>query len=448
MDQFKKYRKQIIPALVILALIFGFTFLVRKKSVSKPKKTPVNIIGSNVLLYQFFHNKKPFESILISVPVLQDLKNSSSFTIDLDMNADDKFEPNERAVDSVPAPIEKNLPNTFPVTFTDSKLLKKLAGLPKEGKVKVKIKVGESMKELKVKKVNVEIGEIFNPMPGFSGSSLEIPSTSEARVPVFHKSVPDLNGRRGKPNECVQISLANSLLWLAKKYKFEDKMPATSDDLIDELAKDLKWTKNGVKNENILAGKEAFAKRRKLSLKNKKIDNQIVEGESQLWNRIAEELNAGEDVELLIDFKQSPKAKAEKGHAVTVVAANKNKKGKKFLTFHDPATKEGNDTYEVDRNGQIINYPFGITYTNFIISESYVNISPTPTASITPPPTPTSKPNPTNTQSPTSPPSSTPTSGPTYTLTPTPPITSTPSPTVSSSQSPTPSPTTTITPTP
>ncbi|OGK23908.1 hypothetical protein A3A46_01075 [Candidatus Roizmanbacteria bacterium RIFCSPLOWO2_01_FULL_37_13] len=452
MNQFKKSRNPIILISLVLAVALGFLFLTRKKPVQKPKKPQVNIIGDKVLLYQFFQNKKPFESILIAVPVLQDLKNSSSFTIDLDMNADDKFSQSERAVDNIPALAEKRLPNTFPVMFKDARMLKKLASLPKDAKVKAKIKIGESLKEVKAKKVNVEIGQIFNPAPGFSGNTLEAFAADEAKLSVSHDGVPDLNGRKGKPNECVPISLANSLLWLAKKYKFEDKMPKTVDELIDELAKDVKWTKDGTKNENAFPGKEIFTKRRKLPLENKKIDNETVEGESQLWKRIVEELNKDEDVELFIDFKQSPKGKAEKGHAVTVVKADKNKKGEKFLIFHDPATKQGNDTYEVDRNGQILGYPFGKAYVNFIISESFSKLSPTPRPS----PSPTSKPSPSNTQTPTSaptsaptsPPTSTPTSGPTNTVTPTQSVSSTQSPTTTPIESPTPTPSTTITPTP
>lgn len=448
MNQFKKYRNPIILISLVLAVVLGFLFLTRKKPVQEPKKPAINIIGEKVLLYQFFQNKKPLESILISVPMLEDLENSSSFTIDLDMNADDKFAENERAVDNIPALAEKSLPNTFPVMFKDPKMLKKLASLPKEAKVKAKIKIGDSLKEIKAKKVNVEIGQIFNPAPGFSGNTPEVFAADEPKLPVSHDGVPDLDGRKGKPNECVPISLANSLLWLAKKHKFEDKMPKTTNELIDELAKDVKWTKEGTKNENAFPGKENFTKRRKLPLENKKIDNETVEGESQLWKRIVEELNKDEDVELFIDFKQSPKGKAEKGHAVTVVRADKNKKGEKFLTFHDPATKEGNDTYEVDRNGQILGYPFGKAYVNFIISESFSELSPTPKPS----PSPTSKPSPSNTQvptsAPTSPPTSTPTSGPTNTVTPTQSVSSTPTPTTTPAESPTPTPTTTITPTP
>lgn len=425
--RFKANHKRLIILTVILSAFVGFfLFASGRKPTTKTKRPQENIIADKVLLYQYFQNNKPFDSILISIPLTKDLKNPANFTAYLDVNADDKFDENERAVDGVPALVEKHLPNTFPIMFGDSKLLKKLVGLPEEAKVKAKIKVGDSTTEVKAEKVHVEVGKIFNPAPGLIGNTFEVFTADQLKLPVNNDGVPDLDGRKGKPNECVPISMSNSLLWLAKKHGFAEKLPKTTDDLIDELAKDLKWSKDGVKKENILPGKEKFSQRRDLPLENKKIDDETIEGESQLWKRIVKELNKGEDVELIIDFKDSPKGRVDKSHAVTVVGADKNKKGKKFLTFHDPVTKEGNDSYEVDRNGQILGYPFGKTYVNFIISESFAKLSPTPTPTptSTPSPSPSSKPTPTNTPTATSPPAATLT--PTSTHAPTAPLTPTP----------------------
>jgi len=49
---------------------------------------------------------------------------------------------------------------------------------------------------------------------------------------VFNGDVPDIT--QGK-DECAPTAIANSLLWLAKKNNFADKMPKTQGELINEL---------------------------------------------------------------------------------------------------------------------------------------------------------------------------------------------------------------------
>ncbi|MBI4226144.1 hypothetical protein HY612_03455 [Candidatus Roizmanbacteria bacterium] len=442
----KKLRFFLIFA-VVAVIIIGFIFLSsRNNSKSSKRIITLNIIDKEVKIYQFSQKKKALNSALLTLQIINLEKERARFSIFLDLDNDDKFDEQEKAVDDVPALIEKNLSNGFPLRFNDEKKLKKFLDLSFDKPIKTKVLVNDLPQEVSAEKTKLEIGDIFAPAQGFSGSSFVFAQEKKdlSKVPVSNTGVQDLDGRKGKPNECVPISLANSLLWLGKKHKFDDKLPEDSDDLIDELAKDLKWTKDGVKNENILVGKEAFTKRRKLPLVNKKIDNEVIEGESQLWSRIVEELNRGEDVELLLDFKQSPKGKAEKGHAVTVVAADKNKKGKKFISVHDPATPKASETYEVDRNGQILGYPLGKAYVNFILSESLIKESPTPTQSPSKAPTPTSAAVPTATPTP-QPASATNTPTPTIsssaTSTPTPNLTATLTPTLTATPTATPSPT-------
>lgn len=428
----------------LVLIIVGLGYLSSKnKSQTSKRNITLNIIDKDVKIYQLQQKKKSLDSALLSLRIINLEKDRATFTIYLDLDDNNKFEEEEKVVDEVPALIEKNLPNGFPIRFSDEKKLNNLLGLAFDKPIKAKVLVNELAQEVTAEKVKLEIGDIFNPTQGFSGSSFIFAREKKdlGKVPVSNNGVEDLEARKGKPNECVPLSLANSLLWLGKKHNFEDKLPKDNDDLIDELAKDLKWTKDGVKNENILAGKEAFTKRRKLPLDNKKIDNVVIDGESQLWKRIVEELNKGEDVELLIDFKQSPKGKAEKGHALTVVGADKNKKGKKFISVHDPASPKGSETYEVDRNGQILGYPLGKAYVNFIISESLIKESPTPTPAPSKAPTPTSAAVPTVTPTPAAAATFTPT--PTGTST----ATSTPTPTATGSPSPTETPAASATPT-
>ena len=365
-----------------------------------------DILGDEVTIYQFFQNTQPLDSLLVFIPVRRNRSQPVTFTVFLDLDDDGKFETKEIAVDEIPAPVEKGLANGFPADFKSSNQLRELLDRPAENNLQAKIEVDGSTKIVTARKVLLDIGEVFDPAPGFTGGAAapargpmegaHVPAgdgdKGGDKVPVSHDGVPDLNGRSGKPNECVPLSLANSLLWLAGKHKKKigDKMPATEDALIDELATDVKWNRDGTRNENVLPGKDEFTRRRGLPLVNKRIDNEFKKGKSLLWEKIVRELNKGEDVELVIDFKDSPQGDATEAHMVTVVGADKTKKDEQTITFHDPATPEGNDTYEVDRNGQVLNYPLGKAYVNFIISESFTSKKPTPTPS----PTPTSTPPP------------------------------------------------------
>lgn len=440
--QSKKVRL-LLGAVVIAATAVALRSL-PIKSDSKPQIQ--QIVKLDAQIYQFSQKQKTQDSAIVSVNLIEPEKERAVYTIYLDIDDDGQFTDEEKVVDEVPAQIENNLPSGFPIILDDKQQLNKFLALAFDQPIRAKIIADEISQIVKTKKISLDIGEIFDPARGFSGYSTVFAQENKdlSKVPASNTAVPDLDGRKGKPNECVPLSLANSLIWLAEKHKFADKIPANSDDLIDELAKDLKWTKEGVKNENILPGKEAFTKRRKLPLVNKKIDNEVVGGESQLWERIVAELDSGEDVELLIDFKQSPRGKAEKGHAVTVVAADKSKKGKQQISIHDPATPKGSETYEIDRNGQVIGYPLGKVYVNFIISESFTTETPSPTPSLSPTPSPTPTPRKTPTTQPTNAPTATnipiQTATPTPSLTPAPTLTVSPTPSVTSTVSPLPTP--------
>lgn len=403
--------KQILFTLIFLGFILVIITIDRRaigQTVASLETIDRNLPG-DLTLYQFFQNSNPLEGLLVSIPMQQSNDNHLFFSVYLDINADSKFQQNELVVDEMPALIEEEFPNVFPVLANSRHTLNLLNNLTDGVSLNSRIVLSDNSGEYisferPVQKTYQEIGEIFNPDPGLVGgigrifpgsfsvskSYAQTAKKDPAKVPVNHKGVPDLEARTGKPNECVPLSFANSLLWLAKTHGFESKMPGTDNALIDELATDMKWTRGGTKHDDILPGKEAFTRRRSLELNNKKIDNEVINGESQLWKKIVSELNDGEDVELILDFKQSPKGTADKSHAVTVTGADKTKKGKQTLTFHDPATPKGSETYEMDRNGQIVGYPFGKVYGNFIISESFNG--PTPTLTVTPSKTPTPTP--------------------------------------------------------
>lgn len=348
----------------------------------------VAIVGARIILkeapeatiFLVDNNEKPVGTAFLSVDFKLDRTSDIPIVFALiDLDGDSQFEENEIAVDKISAPIEKSLPNIFPIS---EKIVSQIN--PQTYKVKIIL----DNKEEIIKRADVkrwDYGEISSQEPGYVGgagefieSVLDLPEAgAQAANNVFNKDVPDINPRKGKKNECVPISAANSLIWLAKKHKFEEKLPASQDDLIDELGKDVGWTQKGTEPKKFLPGKEAITQRRKLPLINKKFDNEVKEGESQLWKKILSELKDGEDVELVIEFKASPRGAATGSHAVTVVGAN-SEDGNQNITIHDILTPQGNDTYKVDRNGQVVGYPFGKAYVAFIISESFTTDISTP----------------------------------------------------------------------
>lgn len=355
------------------------------------QETP-DLIGEDVVIAVFKGRRHPGGSAMVEIPFKEDVEGSVTFTVSFDIDGDGFFEGEEVGVDAVTTVAKAELPSAFPVLFSDAKQLRRLIQRLKEGSAPVRV-VLEDVPEVDVvtedalaTRVDVDISDAFhNPPPGFTGGwgdlgdwgeivrDVAVPTAvAGGPVDIYNADIPDLKPRKGKPNECFPIASANSLLWIAKKHRFEDKMPATSDALLDELDEDVGWTKKGTEDAKMLDGKNAFTRRHGISLSNKKIDNVVTDGKSDLWDKIVKELQAGEDVELMFKKKETSSAKGTSGHAVTVVGAN-NKKGKQYVVVHDPLTREGNDTYEVARDGRLVGYSAlgGKFFVEFIISESY-----------------------------------------------------------------------------
>jgi hypothetical protein len=365
-------------------------------------KGPGQMFGHPVVIYRFLENSESIGTALVSIDAKDTFTSAVEISVYFDVNNDGVFTEDEKGVDAVPAFGETKVPTAFAVIFSDeSQLEVLLSDKPKNVDLKIVLRDVDTgdlldIQEVKAKKTDWEIGKINSVEPGFIGgmesvlrrewSTFDLLSSGTAyaqnqNVNVFNKDVPDLPARKGKKNECVPISIANSLLWLAKGHNFADKLPAKVNDLIDEIETDVKWTKDkGTKQEDILPGKEKLTTDRALPLDNKKIDGTIIDGRSDLWDKIVEELKHGEDVELIMDNKPGLKNEGvDSSHAVTVVGAQ-SKGNNQFITVHDSATPIGNDTYKVQRDGSIDGYPvkrtqpgqaalkaFGVS----IISESF-----------------------------------------------------------------------------
>lgn len=242
-------------------------------------------------------------------------------------------------------------------------------------------------KELEEQTKN-ELLKRLNPSPTPTATEKTV-ATLGKEFDVFNDDVPDID--QGV-DECAPTSVANSLLWLAKKNKFTDKMPKTQGDLINELKGDSKWEiKKGVLDEDFITGKQAFAARHGLDIEVHRVS--VKDYDINIVAKIAQELQKGQDVEIGIEYWQKQadgKWKIVGGHWVTAVGATGNRDGSQFIDIHDPASPgpASLDRYKVDGT-HIVNYRYRgdtIAYIQYAVAESPVTPPPvvTPSDSSTP----------------------------------------------------------------
>jgi hypothetical protein len=170
---------------------------------------------------------------------------------------------------------------------------------------------------------------------------------------VYHPGVPSL--RQGH-NECMPMAAAQSILWLADKYKFKDKMPASQTALIDELKDDFKWTsRRGVvvasPTENpvgngYLTGMGKFVQDRGLPIEVHQIGGRF---DSNIFAQIMAELKKGQDVVLDLEYQLPVSGTRLAGHGVTIVGGWTASTGTNYLDVRDPASAgTGVSSYPVD----------------------------------------------------------------------------------------------------
>lgn len=218
-----------------------------------------------------------------------------------------------------------------------------------------------------------------------------------------HSNMPDLDQKK---NECAPTATANSLLWLAAKGEYLDKLPQTAPELIDKLKTNFKWTAHGVDvKNNYMEGKATTISQLGLPLETHAVGKPF---DLNIVAKIAQEIAKGQDVEIdLAYYKMNPDGTGERigGHMVTVVGA-RGTKDAQYLDIHDPSTTGENKTDSYKINGSnVIGYTSGTTQTfiRYAIAESPITpptitpstsstpINPTSTATIN------SNPNATNT---------------------------------------------------
>jgi len=184
------------------------------------------------------------------------------------------------------------------------------------------------------------------------------------------KDVPDIPQ---KTNECGPTSAANSLRWLAKKYNFNNTLPASDDDLIKALMKAMTGSDTrpfgGLSGNQLYDGKKKYIKDNTLPLVIRGGNTDVGAKGGKAFDFIKSELKKGEDVEFLIWWPGGG------GHWVTVVGYAV-KGNRLFLSVHDPDDKKtGIAVWELDKNG---NFKSPKGSAGWAVSESY----PCPTKSI------------------------------------------------------------------
>ncbi len=388
------HRTRALPILLsVLALFLVWSLPLPQLFAQDPD--PSEAIGSPVVVTGYTNAGTLTGRAMVEVPFTTDLPGFPSVTVYLDVNGDGRFSGNEVAVKRVASVAVSEFPTAYPVLLRPSQVLQFLQqpGTP-SAKVVMRDLPGFSgtlTKEGMVDRVTFEVTDFFTaPPPGFTGVSagassweplhsfLSIP-TVRAQGPgtgggngVYNQNVPDLPGRQGHPNECFPVAAANSILWLAQKHNMTGTLPATTDELVDQIGQAVGYNpSSGTEDTNMVNGKNNFARSTGLPLENQKIDDTRENGASTLFGKIEQALKDGKDVELIIKRKTSAAGTSDLGHAVTVVGAYTKGK-KKYIVVHDVLTREGNDTYEVGRNGKVKGYSAmsGDWYVEFIITES------------------------------------------------------------------------------
>lgn len=314
------------------------------------------------------------------------------FTISFDLDSDGAYSASEVAVDHAAGFSNGSEPTGFPVEFAGAAdpaaQFAALHSVVRQVPVKIVLSTladpltPVETVETHARRFNIDAGGIAMPSGSLIGRVrewLQIPSVY-AQQPGqggLRQGVPDINGRKGKPNECVPIAVTNSLRWLAQQQGFQGSLPAKDEDLLNQLDTDLGYTSSGVDRNNFMSGKNAFTNRNGLNLDNKRLDAAITDGASNVCALIKQEFDAKEDVELVIDFKpnaQSQIGDVTRSHAVTIVGFRDLGNNKCTITVHDPFSpgKPKTENYAIGRDGKIAHPYSGSTpgFGTLIFSES------------------------------------------------------------------------------
>jgi hypothetical protein len=207
-------------------------------------------------------------------------------------------------------------------------------------------------------------GTMVRPPAGQAGPPGTITARPAPATPPPAPSVPEVTGARTadvpdltqRPAECAPTAAANSLISLAREHGMDDRLPADSHTMIDELKADMRWSeRDGVLPDDFVRGKNEWAVKKGLPVRTD------LAGDSQgrgTLEALARSLAAGGAAEVRIRFAEPNGRggwKSAGGHLITVTGVTINDRGT-FIDVNDPRTPEGTETYLVEGN-QIVGYP-------------------------------------------------------------------------------------------
>lgn len=201
-------------------------------------------------------------------------------------------------------------------------------------------------------------GEMDTGSPVSGGRRLAVATGGPANNPAEpqeysarHEGIPDQNQ---KYNECSPTGISNNFRWLARTYGFEDRMPDTTEALINELKGDLLWDNGVTPGQNTIAGKRAFIERRGLPLEAHLIGEEF---DPNIQHKIYEELKKGQAVEIGILFLETVDGEERAAGAHLVGVSGTLRYGPdRFIQLVDPGTSSassdgsGSETYRLNGN--------------------------------------------------------------------------------------------------
>lgn len=170
--------KKLLLFTVLLVVILTSVLIQRNNSVGQSSQALAATIDpsdiGDLSIYQFTQNTKPLEGLLVSVPLNQTLDDPLNFTIYLDINGDGKFLNSEKVVENIPGPVEEIFPNAFPAMAHSNQVNRLLFNLADGASISAKIHLiapsgDEVVLNKQAEKMQIDIGEVFDPAPGFTG---------------------------------------------------------------------------------------------------------------------------------------------------------------------------------------------------------------------------------------------------------------------------------------
>jgi hypothetical protein len=375
-------RKYILIAAAVIIVIIIFVFFLRGSDQA--------LVGDEIQMTRLVANGEATSAGFLTVPFSADSDDYDFINVAVDLNNDgaiksyqaDGQTQEEWLVNNMYAKVSAENKNSYSIIIPD-KSFDSQTDLPvyiilSEDELSAwsgeKVSGGVFKKTALSKIGKTDYGAYYTPdLTGerAGGFPMDIVVLKEALAAdpadEYRNDVPDIDQAH---NECVPTSIANSLLWLADKYKFTDKMPNGGDaDLIAELKQDLRWNDGGVLYDDVVPGIKTFIKRHKLLLEAHLVAENF---DSQILSKISAELKKGQDVEgWLVYRKNLPDGSSIGGgaHMVTIVGVWTSPKGTKFIGINDPLSQgsDATDIYKVDGN-KIVQYGFEAGFGTYLRS--------------------------------------------------------------------------------